>query len=364
MVGGDPGLVIEYLAEPPYPGIGPGELLERNAVGTIVPEVNSDGDRTGDLVHRICRDPSTYTINQNENLRKDGSRPFITWTNRAIVGEDGTPLGILCVGNDITRLRDAEEENHRLYAELEERVRQRTEDLRLANSELESFTYTVSHDLRSPLRAIYGYTYILLQEHQSDLSGLAQRYLDLISQNARRMARLIDDLLNFSRTGRQALNLHELEPSVLVIEVIDDLSGEQRDRQVEITIGDLPPCRADPAMLKQVYSNLIGNALKFTRTRETARIEIGSLDDGEEVVYYVRDNGVGFDQRYAHTLLQVFHRLHDTREYEGTGVGLAIVQRITERHGGRVGVESVPDRGTTFYFKLSPDDGNGTEHLG
>ena len=226
---------------------------------------------------------------------------------------------------------------------------------------LESFTYTVSHDLRSPLRAIDGYTYILLHEHQPELTGSAMRYLDQISQNARRMARLIDDLLNFSRTGRQALSIREIDPAVLVAEVLDDLAGERQDRDVKVTVGGLAPCHADPALLKQVFANLIGNALKFTRNREVAEIEIGSNEEDGHPVYYVRDNGVGFDQKYANTLFQVFHRLHDAREYEGTGVGLAIVQRIIERHGGRIWVESEPNRGTTFFFTLDERNGDGAE---
>jgi PAS domain S-box-containing protein len=338
-------------------GYEPGELQGHDAIGTIVPEIDSEGNPTGDLVHAICRDPEGYTVNQNENLRKDGKRVFVAWTNRAIVDENGFPQGILCVGNDITRLKQAEDENRKLYAELEERVRQRTEDLRAANRELESFTYTVSHDLRSPLRAIDGYTYILLHEHQPEMTGSALRYLDQISQNARRMARLIDDLLNFSRTGRQALAIRNVDISVLVAEVLDDLAGERQGRDVRVTVGDLAPCRADPALLKQVFANLIGNALKFTRTREVAEIEIGSNDENGRTVYHVRDNGVGFDQKYAHTLFQVFHRLHDTREYEGTGVGLAIVQRIVDRHGGEIWVESGPGEGTTFFFTLGEENG-------
>ena len=175
------------------------------------------------------------------------------------------------------------------------------------------------------------------------------------------MARLIDDLLNFSRTGRQALAIRDVDPAVLVAEVLDDVDGERQGRDVRVTVGGLASCRADPALLKQVYSNLIGNALKFTRNREVAEIEVGSFDEDGRPVFYVRDNGVGFDQKYANTLFQVFHRLHDAREYEGTGVGLAIVQRIIERHGGRIWVESEPDRGTTFFFTLGEENGDGAE---
>jgi PAS domain S-box-containing protein len=342
-------------------GFEPGELLGRDVAGTIVPAFDTEGARIGDIVHDICRDPSGHVTHQNENVRKDGTRVYVAWTNRAIMGEDGSPLGILCVGNDITRLKEAEDENRQLYAELEERVKQRTEALAAANRELESFTYTVSHDLRSPLRAIDGYTYILLHEHQPELTESAMRYLDQISQNARRMARLIDDLLNFSRTGRQALTIREIDPSVLVAEVLDDLAGEQQGRDVRVTVGGLPPCRADPALLKQVFANLIGNSLKFTRNREVAEIEVGSAEVDGQTVYHVRDNGVGFDQKYANTLFQVFHRLHDAREYEGTGVGLAIVQRIIDRHGGRIWVESEKGLGTTFFFTLGERNADGAE---
>jgi signal transduction histidine kinase len=258
---------------------------------------------------------------------------------------EGTVKGIRGTVVDITRLKRAESEVRALNAELEERVAERTR-------ELESFTYTVSHDLRSPLRAIDGYTYILLHEHLPELSGSATRYLDQIGQNARRMARLIDDLLNFSRTGRQPLSIREIDPVLLVAEVLDDLAGEQQGRDVRVTVGDLAPCHADPGLLKQVFANLIGNALKFTRTRAVAEIEIGSEEIEGRTVYHIRDNGVGFDQKYASTLFQVFHRLHDASEYEGEGVGLAIVQRIIDRHGGRIWVESEPDVGTTFFFTL------------
>ncbi len=231
---------------------------------------------------------------------------------------------------------------------------ERTAELQAANRDLESFTYTVSHDLRAPLRAIDGYAYILQHEHRPELTGSAMKYLDQISQNARGMARLIDDLLNFSRTGRQALAIQKIDPAVLVTEVLDDLAGEREGREVHVTVGGLAPCCGDPALLKQVFANLIGNALKFTRDREVAEIEIGAFDEGSCPVYSVRDNGVGFDQKYASTLFQVFQRLHDVREYEGTGVGLAIVQRIVERHGGRVWAEGEPGTGAAFFFTLGP----------
>jgi PAS domain S-box-containing protein len=286
--------------------------------------------------------------------RPDGSTRWLQWHNRAFFDRSGAIVEFQTVGRDVTERREAEEALAALTAGLERRVEERTAELQAANRDLESFTYSVSHDLRAPLRAIDGYTGILQHEHRPELTDAAIRYLDQISQNARQMGRLIDDLLTFSRTGRQALAIQEVEPAGIVAEVLDDLAGERQGREVRVRVGGLAPCRADPALLKQVYANLIGNAFKFTRDREVAEIAIGSDDGSGQPVYSVRDNGVGFDQKYATMLFQVFQRLHDGREYEGTGVGLAIVQRIVERHGGRVWAEGEPGTGAAFFFTLGP----------
>ncbi len=251
-------------------------------------------------------------------------------------------------------------------AEMETQLRERAEQLETANKELEAFSYSVSHDLRAPLRAIDGFTRILQEEYAPQLSAPAQRYLDLVHQNARQMGRLVDDLLAFSRLGRQSLKVQEVWPAEVVHEALEVLQPEFAGRQVEILIEkpdgnnassapgqELPVCLADPALLKQVYINLLSNALKFTRKCEIARIEIGARQNDGEWVYYVKDNGVGFDMQYSNKLFGVFQRLHRAEDYEGTGVGLATIQRIIHRHGGRVWAEAEFDRGATFFFTLA-----------
>jgi len=221
-----------------------------------------------------------------------------------------------------------------------------------ANKELEAFSYLVSHDLRAPLRAMDGFSRILLEDYAPQLPPEAQRHLRIIRENANQMGRLINDLLAFSRLSRQPLNKRSIATADLVRQVIESLSSEQAGRQMEISGGELPPCQGDPALLRQVWINLLSNALKFTRQREAARIEIDCVEKEGEPVYFVKDNGAGFDMRYANKLFGVFQRLHSSEDYEGTGVGLANVQRIIHRHGGRIWAEAEVDKGATFYFTI------------
>jgi len=241
---------------------------------------------------------------------------------------------------------------HELNAELERRVADRTAQLEAANKELESFSYSVAHDLRAPLRAMDGFSRMAIEDFAPALPEEGQRYLHLIRDNAQQMGRLIDDLLTFSRLGRQAVNRQPVKTAALVRQVIADLRHEQEGREVTFVVGDLPDCSADPALLKQVFTNLLSNALKFTRRRDEPRIEVSSHIDGDQPVYTVKDNGVGFDMQYAGKLFGVFQRLHRAEDYEGTGVGLAIVQRIVHRHGGRIWAEAAVDTGATFHFTL------------
>ena len=233
-------------------------------------------------------------------------------------------------------------------------LKQQSAELEAANLELESFSYSISHDLRSPLRCIQGFSRILLDEHSANVSAEVHEYLQDINRNAVRMGNLIDDLLTFSRLSRQSLSTQAVMPSKIIETVLDELRSEHEGRNVEIVVGDLLSCQADPSLLKQVWVNLLANALKYSRKRDPARIEVGSRLEGDECVYFVRDNGVGFDMKFAGKLFGVFQRMHLDSDYEGTGVGLAIVQRIVHRHGGRTWAEASPDQGATFHFTIPP----------
>ena len=248
--------------------------------------------------------------------------------------------------------RLAEEKVIQLNAELEQRVIERTGQLEAANKELEAFSYSVSHDLRAPLRAVNGFAAIVLEDFAGLVPEEARRHLERIRNGGQQMGKLIDDLLDFSRLSRLPLTPQKVDHLQLVQNVLEELKLQREDRLIELRTGNLPPSQGDPALLKQVWVNLLANAIKYTRGRKPAVIEInGSPGDGE-LVYSVKDNGTGFDMKYAGKLFGVFQRLHRADEFEGTGVGLAIVQRIVHRHGGRVWTEAEPDRGATFYFTL------------
>jgi PAS domain S-box-containing protein len=291
--------------------------------------------------------------------RADGNQIVTALYGKASYDEHGNIHQAQCILHDITETKVAEEKNKRMNEELERRVLERTSQLEAANRELEAFSYSVSHDLRAPLRAIDGFSRILTEEYSSELSGEAQHYLERVRENTHTMSNLIDNLLSFSRLSRQPLKKQSIDPKPLVEQSLELLTSDRDSRDIRIDIHDLPPCEADPTLLKQVFVNLLSNAIKFTSKKEHAIIEVGCLAENNENIYYVRDNGVGFDMQYAHKLFGVFQRLHRTEEYEGTGVGLAIVQRIIFRHGGRIWAMSEPDKGATFCFTLKGSDGNG-----
>jgi len=242
-------------------------------------------------------------------------------------------------------------EDRRMKAELERRVAERTAQLEAANKELESFSYSVSHDLRSPLRAIDGFSRILQEDHHDKLSDEGRRLLGVIRDSSQKMGQLIDDLLAFSRLGRQSLSAAEIDMKRMVEDVLKELhvAGERRSKLV---LNALPPARGDAVLVKQAWANLLGNAIKFSSKREQPVIEVSGHENGTESVYCVKDNGAGFDMQYYHKLFGVFQRLHRTEEFAGTGVGLAIVQRVVSRHGGRVWAEGKVGEGAAFYFSL------------
>jgi signal transduction histidine kinase len=243
-------------------------------------------------------------------------------------------------------------ELRQLNEELEQRVSERTRDLEAANQDLESFSYSVSHDLREPARVIEGFCEMFRAEFEAGVPEPGRRILERVWSGASRMTQLINDLLHFSRSGRQPLNRQRVPLRELVLEIVARLREPLGERPLEVQVADLPDCFADRSLLEQVLINLLSNAFKFSAPRNPARVEVGALRQGESVVYYVRDNGVGFDMRHADKLFGVFQRLHAQEAFEGTGVGLSIVHRIITRHGGRVWADSRPDEGTTLYFSL------------
>jgi signal transduction histidine kinase len=299
-------------------------------------------------------------------IRKDGSRfPAIVSVTALRDAQNGI-IGYLLIGTDNSARKLAEEALFKaaalqsetirqLNADLEQRVIERTTQLEAANRELEAFSYSVSHDLRTPLRAIDGFSQVVLKQFGPQLPEDGRRYLQTIRAGAQKMGALIDDLLAFARLNRQELTKRSFDTGKLVRNALEELGSPWPERKVEVRLGELPASSGDPALLKQVWLNLLSNALKYTRKRESAVLEIGCIKTHGVDEFFVRDNGSGFDMRYADKLFGVFQRYHRAEDYEGTGVGLAIVQRIIHRHGGRIWADAAVDKGATFCFTLEKE---------
>lgn len=310
-----------------------------------------------------------YDIRRPEATGGGFEERYWSPTNVPVFDAQGKLVYIIHHVEDVTefvRLKRLDGERHRLTDELRSRaekmeaevyaraqeVAETSRLLEQANAELESFSYSVSHDLRAPLRAINGFSQALLEDHGSTLPPDGQTLLARVRENTKRMSQLIDDLLVFSRLGRKPLDMGPVDLAALVDAVIQEQRQADPKRQMEVVVHSLPGTLGDAGLLRQALTNLIENAFKFTRRQPKARIEIGARVEGAETVYYVRDNGAGFDMKYASKLFGVFQRLHGESDFEGTGVGLALVQRIVHRHGGRVWAQAAVDQGATFYFTL------------
>lgn len=289
-------------------------------------------------------------------LLDDGRIKHVDERCELLFDADGRPLRAMGAVHDVTARELAEEEVRKLNQELEDRVAKRTEALECATRDLEGFTYSVSHDLRTPLRAIDGYARMVLDEYGDKLDEEGQRRLRIVSQSAIRLGRLIDDLLSFAHLSRRKVVFETVDVESLVREVFNAARQSAPDRKILLQMATLPAVRGDRAMIRQVLTNLIDNAVKFTRAREEAVIEVGGTVGSDGVTYFIKDNGVGFDSRYRHKLFGVFQRLHSSDDFEGTGIGLAIVKGMLARQGGRVWAESREGEGAVFYFSF-PDDG-------
>ena len=284
------------------------------------------------------------------NRKKDGTLYWEETIIAGIVDEHGRIVNYVAVKEDISARVEAERSIRELNETLERRVAERTEELARANKELESFSSTVSHDLRAPLRAINGFSRILLENERAQLSGDGQGMLDRIVANSNKLGTLIEEILEYSRAAQKPLARAPVDLGKLARGIADEFSGDYPAARMDVAA--LPLVEGDATMLHQVLANLIGNALKFSAGREAPRVEVGCCQDGGEQAFFVRDNGAGFDMRYADRLFGMFQRLHSEKDFPGTGVGLAIVKRLVERHGGRIWAESSPDAGATFYFTV------------
>lgn len=323
------------------------EVMGKPFVGTIVPHVDSYGTANSTIIEQILADPQKFNEVQSEGICKDGRKVFFAWSAITVPGENEQGIEIILDGNDITIAKQAQEE-----------LKRRSEELAASNKELESFSYSISHDLRAPLRAIKGLSSILVEDCAASLDCQSQDLLHRIERGVDKMGGLIDDMLNLAKISRAEINVQEIDLSALAASVVDELRVAEPERKVTVVIARDLKAIGDKRLMNIALSNLIGNAWKYSGKTANARVEFGELERGGQKIYYVRDNGVGFDMKHAQKLFAPFQRLHTDRDFPGTGIGLAIVGKVIRRHGGRIWGESEVGKGATFYFTI-PKRGGG-----
>jgi PAS domain S-box-containing protein len=326
------------------------ELLRRDIEDLIHPE---DRQKDTDLVLDLLEGRRATFTTDERYLRKDGATVWVGLTVSLVRTPEGEPDFFIIALEDISRRKEAEAGLKQLTEELERRVAERTAALEAVNRELEAFSYSVSHDLRAPLRAIDGFSQVLVEDYAARLDDEGRDDLGRIRSASQRMSQLIDDLLRLSRVARSELHRVPVDVTALARQVLQEIASREGGREVEAVVAEGLVAEADPHLVRVALGNLLGNAWKFTRHAAAPRIEVGALaEGGPSRVFYVRDNGAGFDMRYVEKLFKPFQRLHRSTEFEGTGIGLAIVQRIVQRHGGRAWAEGAEGQGATFYFSF------------
>jgi signal transduction histidine kinase len=319
----------------------------------VFPDALADQLRANDLW--VARQGRTVQFEETPET-DDGLRTFVS-VKFPVLDTDGQPYAVCGISTDITEWTLAEAEVRRLNTELEMRVRHRTAELEASTRELDAFAYSVSHDLRAPLRSLHGFSEALVDDYYDLLDDTGRDYLRRLQTNVARMGHMIDDLLNLSRTTRADLTRRDVDLSVLARDIAAELAAAEPDRDVKIVVEDDLHGQADPQLVRLMMQNLIANAWKFTGHKADAIIEVGHCDRDGEPLFFVHDNGAGFDMQYADKLFTAFQRLHPAAEFEGTGIGLAIVARVVHRHGGRIFAEAEPGQGAQFYFSLQPTPG-------
>ncbi len=326
---------------------------DTEVVGKRNPIVPEEKSQEFEVRHNEVVKGDTLIGHEVKRKRRDGKAIDVSISTATVKDPEGAVEQIVGVLFDITKRKEAERSILELNASLEEKVVQRTAELQDAIKDLESFSYSVSHDLRSPLRAIDGYSNILLEDYEETLDDDGQKLLKLVIKNTQRMSQLIDDLLAFSRLGRTAIKKTPTDLAALAAEIVEELREANPERETVFEIvSDIPMVAVDPSVFRQVLINLISNAFKFTRHRSPGRIEFGAEEEDRFIRFWVKDDGAGFDMAHIDRLFGVFQRLHRESEFEGTGVGLAIVAKIISRHGGKIQAQGRVDGGATFTFWL------------